>query len=180
MNPPSSKSIVIMGVSGTGKSTIGRLLAASLGVPFIDADDLHSLIHKQKMAAGIPLNDADRLPWLARVGESMAEHKACVCACSALKRDYRDAIRSARPDAIFIELNGSRNLIIDRLTARQSHFMSNSLIDSQYSALESLDADEAGFQVRIDDDVDIVLAAITGRLNNGNALPEGSTNIGEP
>jgi gluconokinase len=159
-----SRAIVIMGVSGSGKSTIGALLASSLNVAFIDADDLHPSSNKEKMTVGIPLDDVDRRPWLVTVGEKISSLDASVCACSALKREYRDILRSARQDLVFIELSGSKELIQNRLNARAQHFMSSSLTDSQFETLESLDPDELGFEVRIDNGVEVALATIIKEL----------------
>jgi carbohydrate kinase (thermoresistant glucokinase family) len=140
-----------MGVSGSGKSTIGSLLAEQLGVPFIDADDLHPLTNVDKMTQGQPLTDDDRWPWLARVGEALAAASATglVVACSALKRSYRDAIRAAAPDSVFVLLHGSRELLQSRLSKREDHFMPASLLDSQLEALEPVGADESGFSVDV-------------------------------
>jgi carbohydrate kinase (thermoresistant glucokinase family) len=153
-----------MGVSGSGKSTIGGLLAEALGLPFIDADDLHPATNKEKMAHGIPLTDEDRWPWLAAVGDAMAV-AACVCACSALKRAYRDALRVKDPGVVFVELDGSRELLAERMEAREGHFMPTSLLDSQLATLEPLQADEAGFRVGIDGTEGKTVAAIVERLH---------------
>ena len=141
--------IVVMGVSGSGKSTVGSLLAASLGVPFTDGDDLHPVSSLEKMAAGHPLTDDDRWPWLAAVGDALAaaSQTGLVIACSALKRSYRDAIRRAAPEATFLHLDGSREELAQRTAARSGHFMPPALLDSQLATLEPLEADELGFAV---------------------------------
>jgi carbohydrate kinase (thermoresistant glucokinase family) len=137
-----------MGVSGSGKSTVGALLAAELNVPFVDADDLHPLANKAKMAAGTPLTDEDRWPWLALVGLALAQPTdGVVVACSALKRGYRDAIRAAAPDARFVYLEVPASVLAERMHNRVGHFMPASLLDSQLATLEPLQADEAGMTV---------------------------------
>ncbi len=137
-----------MGVSGSGKSTVGARLATELGVPFIDADGLHPEANTQKMAAGHPLTDEDRWPWLALVGLALAQHPTgVVIACSALKRSYRDAIRAAAPGAVFIYLDVSADVLAERLKNRTGHFMPVSLLDSQLATLEPLQQDEDGVTV---------------------------------
>jgi hypothetical protein len=134
-----------MGVSGCGKSTVGRLLSASLGVTFRDGDDLHSATNKAKMASGVPLTDEDRWPWLASVGETLSESDSgVVVACSALKRIYRDAILEAAPGVFFVHLHGSREVLLNRMENRGSHFMKPEMLDSQLEILERLDSDETG------------------------------------
>ncbi|WP_158862104.1 gluconokinase [Leifsonia sp. AG29] len=141
--------IVVMGVSGAGKSTFGAALAASLGRAFLDADDLHPAENKAKMAAGIPLDDADRAPWLAAVSAAAREAAPVVVACSALKRAYREAILSDAPGACFVELVVPRAELKRRLAQRTHEFMSPALLDSQLATLEPLGADEPG--LRFDD-----------------------------
>lgn len=133
---------VVMGVSGCGKSLIGARFAAAIGSKFIDGDDLHPESNVAKMRRGEPLDDADRAPWLARVGAALAD-KDTVIACSALKRSYRDQIRlSAGGPVAFLFLRGTREDLFARLTARQGHFMPVSLLDSQMATLEPPSADE--------------------------------------
>jgi carbohydrate kinase (thermoresistant glucokinase family) len=141
--------IIVMGVSGCGKSTIGLLLATELHTTFIDADDLHPSANKQKMASGIPLDDSDREPWLRLVGGALAADPASppVIACSALKRSYRELLRSSAPDVFFAHLDGSRQLLADRLAARHHEFMSPTLLDSQLATLEPLEPDESGLRI---------------------------------
>ncbi len=135
-----------MGVSGSGKTTIGGLLAAQLGVPFEDADGLHPAANVAKMAAGHPLTDDDRWPWLAVVGAHLAaaEKTGLVMACSALKRSYRRAILDEEPATRFVFLTGERELLDARMAARKGHFMPESLLDSQLATLEPLEPDEPG------------------------------------
>ena len=154
--------LVMMGVSGSGKTTVGTLLASDLNVPFIDADDLHPAANKEKMASGHPLTDDDRWPWLALVGDALRDAgNGVVVACSALKRSYRDAIRTQAPDVRFVYLEGSREVLADRLAKRRGHFMPPGLLDSQLATLEPLQSDEAGVTVPID----IPPAEIVDRLS---------------
>ncbi len=149
--------IVVMGVSGSGKSTVGSALAAAMGVPFIDGDSLHSPSNIATMAAGIPLTDEDRWPWLAEVGrvlhDSGQSGTGAVVACSALRRSYRDAILAVAPDAIFVHLTGDRDVLAQRMSGRSDHFMPTTLLDSQIDTLEPLAADEPAVQVDIDQSV---------------------------
>lgn len=143
--------IVVMGVSGCGKSTIAELLAAHYRCRYVDADDLHPLANRGKMAAGIPLGDEDRRPWLRLVGGELARiahgGSAAVVACSALKRSYRDALREPAPEAFFAHLSGSAEVIRSRLAQRHHAYMPPSLLDSQLQTLQPLEADESGVTV---------------------------------
>jgi gluconokinase len=137
-----------MGVSGAGKSAVGEALAKLLDVPFEDADSLHPQSNVDTMAAGIPLTDADRWPWLSVVGAHLAAADGgLVMACSALKRSYRDAIRAAAPTSRFVLLEVPRAELEQRVSHRPGHFMPVSLLDSQLATLEPLGADENGFAV---------------------------------
>ena len=160
--------VVVMGVSGSGKSTVGRLLAGRLGVPYADADDLHPPANVAKMASGQPLDDADRAPWLDAVAGWIAgrgEHGGVV-GCSALARRYRDRLRRADPALFFLHLDGAPDLIAARLADRREHFMPPALLRSQLAALEPLAGDERGAVVRIDGDprtvADRARAALSG------------------
>jgi len=143
--------VVVMGVSGSGKSTVGEQVAELLGVPFVDGDALHPAANVAKMASGIPLTDDDRIPWLRAVGRALAETspEGAVVACSALKRSYRDLIRSEAPDALFAELDGDRALLAARMAARPGHFMPVSLLDSQLATLEPLRPEEHGLRLDV-------------------------------
>ncbi|WP_307806998.1 gluconokinase [Naasia sp. SYSU D00057] len=141
--------IVVMGVSGCGKSTVGEALAGELQVDFLDADDLHPAANKEKMAGGTPLTDEDRWPWLAIVGAAMKAEtdggRSIVVACSALRRVYRDALRDAAAGPVFfVHLHGTKELLASRLGARKGHFMPTTLLDSQLATLEPLQDDEQG------------------------------------
>jgi gluconokinase len=130
--------IVVMGVSGCGKTTVGKLLAASLVLPFIDADDLHPPRNVALMAAGTPLTDDDRRGWLQACGAALqaASRSGAVLACSALKHRYRDGLRDAAPGLRWVFLQGSAAQLQERLAARQGHYMPASLLHSQLAALE--------------------------------------------
>lgn len=138
--------IIVMGVSGSGKSTIGALLAEKLEQEFIDGDALHPEENRTKMAAGIALDDADRTPWLNNIGEKLSDSNKAgapvIIACSALKRSYRDLIRSHEPDTLFVHLTGGKQLIGERMAARKHEFMPTSLLTSQLATLEEPSSDE--------------------------------------
>lgn len=142
---------VVMGVSGCGKSDIGQLLASARGIPFVEGDAWHTPQNVAKMAAGIPLTDADRAAWLATLRDQIAGSAALVLSCSALKRRYRAVLREADPGLFFVELDGPRALIEERMRARTGHFMPASLLESQLRDLEPLQADERGLRVAITD-----------------------------
>lgn len=133
--------VVVMGVTGVGKTTVGRLLASRLNARFVDADDFHPPENVEKMRAGTPLDDADREPWLAALNAHLraAAHggDAVVLACSALKSAYRERLREGLPDLRFVHLVGTRELIAGRLGARSGHYMNPALLDSQFATLES-------------------------------------------
>ncbi|MFF8101849.1 gluconokinase [Streptomyces sp. NPDC016640] len=143
--------VVVMGVAGTGKSTIGPLLAARFGVPYAEGDDFHPPANIAKMSAGTPLTDEDRRPWLDAIGD-WAHGRAGlggVVSCSALKRSYRDRLRAAAPGVVFLHLSGDRALVEDRMSHRQGHFMPTALLDSQFATLQPLGPDEAGAAVEV-------------------------------
>ena len=138
--------VVVMGVSGSGKTTVAALLAAALGCQFQEGDDLHPRENVEKMRSGTPLTDADRMPWLRRIAEEIdgwrARDECGVLTCSALKRSYRDIIIGHRHDVVLVYLKGSRDLIHQRMAARHEHFMPIALLDSQVATLEEPTPDE--------------------------------------
>jgi carbohydrate kinase (thermoresistant glucokinase family) len=155
-----------MGVSAVGKSTVGIALAQALGVPFADADALHSAANKAKMASGTPLTDDDRRPWLDAVGARLHDSRSTglVMACSALRRVYRDRIRAAAPDVVFVELNGSPELLASRIAHRTDHFMPAALLASQLATLEPLQPDEQGMVMDVAHPVAELVDQISARL----------------
>lgn len=162
-----------MGASGCGKSAVGARLAAQLGRPFLDGDDLHSPANVAKMAAGTPLSDDDRLPWLqairAWMSEQGAQGRSGVVACSALRRSYRDALRGPAGDVVLIHLDVPRTELERRLAGRREHFMPASLLDSQLEALEPLGQGEPGVRVAVDPQAaveDTVLAVWEAMANS--------------
>lgn len=147
-----------MGVSGSGKSTVGAALAGRLGVPFEDADGLHPQTNLDKMTRGDALDDQDRRPWLERTGEWLSEHsEGGVIACSALRRPYRDQLRHHCTSVEFLHLEGGRDVIERRQTSRPGHFMPPSLLTSQFETLEPLASDERGVVVSVAGSVDEIV-----------------------
>lgn len=156
--------VVVMGVSGSGKSTVGEALAVRLAVPYADADDFHSPANRAKMSAGTPLTDEDRWPWLEAVGAWMGEQVATgsVVACSALRTAYRDVLRRFVPSTYFVHLYGPPDVIRARFAERKGHFMPEELIESQYATLEQLGPNERGITLDFALPVgDIVAAVVT-------------------
>lgn len=157
MHVPSSPPLLtVMGVSGSGKTTVGAALAQRLRVPFADADDFHPPENVAKMAAGIPLDDADRLPWLHTIGAWLAAHtdSGGVISCSALRHSYRDVLREAAPAQFFVHLDGTAEVVARRVQGRPGHFMPASLVESQFATLEPLGPDENGVALDLDRSVD--------------------------
>jgi gluconokinase len=158
--------MIVMGVQGSGKTTIGSLLAERLGVPFVDGDTLHSPENIHRMATGHALTDEQRLPWLHSVGEQLqhAGDSGVVVACSALKRSYRDLLRTHAPALFTVYAKGGMELIHDRITARHHEYMPPSLLQSQFDALEEREADEPGITVDIAETPDQIVDRIVNCL----------------
>ena len=168
-NLPGVAAIVVMGVSGAGKSTVGRIIAERLGCPFRDADSFHPQSNIEKMSRGEPLTDEDRWPWLRAIAAWIAEHRAaqttCVVTCSALKRSYRDLLTdNQRADVRLVYLNGEFALIEARLKARIGHFMPSGLLRSQFDALEEPSPDEHAITVSIDATPEEIAARVLKQL----------------
>jgi len=159
---------VIMGVSGSGKTTVGRTVAERLGWRFHEGDALHPPENVAKMQAGHPLDDEDRAPWLAAVAARIDEWRARgengVIPCAALKRRYRGVVLGNRPDVRLIYLEGSRELIAERLAGRRGHFMPANLLDSQFAALEPPKSDEHAITVSVDAPVADIVARVAPAL----------------
>ncbi len=159
--------MLVLGVAGSGKTTVGAMLAGKLGWQYADADDFHPVANVEKMAAGHPLTDADRWPWLqamaAWIDVQIAAGQPAVVSCSALKRAYRDVMR--RPEVQMVYLHGSPDLIAARLTSRQGHFFKREMLDSQFATLQEPEPDEHVITVSIDGTplqvVDAILAQLT-------------------
>ncbi|WP_145594302.1 gluconokinase [Yersinia aleksiciae] len=162
-------SIIVMGVSGSGKTTVGEAVARQINAKFIDGDDLHPRANIQKMGSGHPLNDEDRMPWLERLSDAAysLNHKneTGIIVCSALKRRYRDRLREGNQGMVFVYLKGSFDVIMTRLKARSGHFMPTDLLKSQFEALEEPGADEPDvICVDIDADIDEVVRRCVSAL----------------
>ncbi len=154
-----------MGVSGSGKTTVGAALADALGLPFVDGDALHPAANVEKMAAGIPLDDADRAPWLDAVGRALAAGPVVV-ACSALKRVYRDRLRAAAPALQLVFLDGIHELLASRMAARPGHFMPTTLLDSQLATLEQPGSDEHALTAEIAEPVAEIVTSLAERMTD--------------
>ncbi len=165
----SSTILVIIGVSGSGKTTVGAMLARRLHWPYAEADDFHPPQNIAKMAAGHPLTDEDRWPWLraiaAWIDAQIAKHGSGVVTCSGLKRAYRDLLREGRPDVRIVYLRGSRALIASRMAARHGHFFRAAMLDSQFADLEEPGPDEAVTSVPIDGTPEAIVDAILAALH---------------
>jgi gluconokinase len=160
--------VIVMGVSASGKSTVGRRLAERLGVPFLEGDDLHSPENRRKMASGHPLTDEDRGPWLDALADWIRRRgeggQGGVVTCSALKRAYRDRFRNSGAEVWFLDLRLDRALATRRIAERTGHFMPLSLLASQFDALEPLQEDEPGAVVNAAGSIDAILAAAESAL----------------
>ncbi|MDX1887549.1 gluconokinase [Mycolicibacterium sp. 120270] len=168
--------IVVMGVSGSGKSTVGAALAQRKRVPFADADDFHPPANIAKMTAGEPLNDDDRYPWLEAIGEWLGARctDGGVMSCSALKHKYRDQIRRHCPGVIFLHLAGSPEVIGKRQASRPGHFMPASLLASQFETLEPLTSDEHGVTIDVDQDIDSIIESYLAQTDSRATEQENS------
>ena len=156
-----------MGVSGTGKSTVGIKLSQMLEIPFLEGDDLHSVANKNKMRAGIPLIDEDRLPWLAGLREiNNQSRKNLVLSCSALRRSYRDILTDHKNRTFFVHLHAPYHVIEERLSLRKDHFFNPQLLKNQFESLELLEKKETGIQINVDRSIDLVVAEISRSLNH--------------
>ncbi|WP_019997527.1 gluconokinase [Aureimonas ureilytica] len=159
--------VIFMGVSGSGKTTLGEALAARHGFRFLDADDFHPTENVAKMRSGVPLDDADRAPWLERLSELLAAATApTVLACSALKARYRTRLAAGCDPALFVHLAGSRGTIGARLSARSDHYMPPSLLQSQMEALEAPGEEEGALTLDCDQPVESLCAAVMSALAN--------------
>ncbi|MDF1608351.1 gluconokinase, GntK/IdnK-type [Hoeflea sp. YIM 152468] len=166
--------LIAMGVCGAGKSALARTLAARLGLALVDADDHHSEEARAAMSRGEALSDAERLPWLDRVGVAAAAAAQAsggvVIACSALRRIYRDRLRGHLPSACFIHLSGARDLIAGRLKSRRDHFVGVGLLDSQLATLEPLGHDESGIVVDVTASLDLLSEAVLRKMGDAAAV----------
>ena len=160
--------VVVMGVSGSGKTTLGTALAAALGWRFVEGDAFHPEANVEKMSAGVPLDDDDRLPWLealaAEIARDEAAGRSSVVGCSALKRAYRDILRTGAPRLLFLHAHGDRAVLAERVSHRPGHFFPATLLDSQLATLEPLGADEAGFVVDVAPPIEAQVAEARRRL----------------
>ncbi|UCM91336.1 gluconokinase [Streptomyces marincola] len=163
------RTVVVMGVSGVGKTTVARALADRLGLPFAEADDFHSPANVAKMSSGVPLDDADREPWLASLrawlGERERRGTGGVMTCSALKRSYRETLRADAAGTFFLHLVGSRELIQERVGGRSGHFMPAELLDSQFAELEPLAAEENGAELDVGPPPDVLVERAVALLD---------------
>ncbi len=163
--------IVVMGVASSGKTSLGERLAEKLGWPFRDADSFHPPANVAKMSGGIPLTDEDRKPWLAAIAAWIDDLRASggngIVTCSALKKAYREVIVGARPDVALVYLRGSRELIGQRMAARQHHFMPPALLDSQFATLEEPGADENPLVVQVEASKEAIVEQVVRELQLG-------------
>ncbi len=171
--PVAASPVFVMGVCGVGKSLLARRLADALGVAMVEADDFHSDENRRKMARDLPLTDADRMPWLDAVSAAAKRQVqstgGAVVACSCLRRAYRDRIRGALGNSVFLHLAGPRALIAERLAARTSHFVGAGLLDSQLDILEPLEDDESGIALEINVPIDDVVVTALDELRRMGA-----------
>ncbi|MBM0229103.1 MULTISPECIES: gluconokinase [Micromonospora] len=172
---PLTRHVVVMGVSGAGKTTVARGISELTGLRFAEADEFHSEANVARMRSGVPLDDADRWPWLRDLAAWMATRHAegvsTVLACSALKRSYRDVLRQGPPNVEFVHLAGAAELIRDRMSRRADHYMPASLLDSQRAILEPLAPEEAGVVLDVALVPDELAAAAVARLGLPAGIP---------
>jgi gluconokinase len=165
MGEGSPKAIILMGVSGCGKTAVGKALSQALGWPFFDGDDFHPAENIAKMSEGIPLNDDDRTPWLEKQHDLIDSHlkagSSIILACSALKKKYRDRLKEGNLGVVFVYLKGDFNLIYSRMSARDSHYMKTEMLSSQFDALEE---PRHAITVDIDNDFKTIVEEILQRL----------------
>lgn len=171
--------VIVMGVTGCGKTTVGQLLAEALRCPFYDADNFHPAENVEKMRQGIPLNDDDRAPWLATLNATLQQHNGqptgCVLACSALKKQYRTLLTQGLAHYRYVFLSGDFNTIQDRLTARVGHYMNPALLQSQFDALEEPSTDEHAVRVHVGDTPEKLLEKLLALLKTRTTIGEGTT-----
>jgi gluconokinase len=174
-SPAHGPIIVVMGVSGSGKSTVARLLAEKLSCSMLEGDDLHSAENIRRMESGKALDDADRSPWLLAIAQHIAsasrDGRSLVVSCSALKRRYRDVLRQGDPRLILVFLAGDPRLIGQRMSRRQDHFMPNTLLDSQFADLESPGPDEHAIRCDIAENPRDIVESVIGTLMEQGILP---------
>ena len=169
-------SIMVMGVPGTGKSTVAEELSQRLGLGMVEGDDHHPQANVDKMASGVPLDDDDRRPWLLELAAILRAGPPTVVTCSALKREYRDLLREGVSEGVlFVHLDGTREVLMPRMTQRERHFMPPSQLDNQLATLEPLEPDEWGVVVDVTPPVDEVVAAAESavRAEIGRVRPTG-------
>lgn len=155
-----------MGVSGCGKTAVGKLLSTELNIPFYDGDDFHPIENIKKMKNNIPLNDTDRLPWLEELSKninSWQENKGAILACSSLKESYRKVLDKNNEKVFWVVLNGSYQLIFDRISNRNNHFMNSFLLKSQ---IETLELPNYGLHIDISKDLNEIISVITKNIKN--------------
>jgi carbohydrate kinase (thermoresistant glucokinase family) len=170
--------VIVMGVSGSGKTTVAALLAAALGWQFQEGDDLHPAANVDKMRSSIPLTDTDRLPWLEKIAEEIDRWRerglSGVVTCSALKRIYRDILIGSRPEVQLVYLKGSYDLIRSRLAARHEHFMPAALLESQFATLEEPTSDEHPIVIDVGGKPTNIAAEIVRQLDEQRATGDGA------
>lgn len=168
-SPRPTRHIVVMGVSGSGKTTVARGISTLTGLAFAEADEFHSELNVARMRSGVPLDDAGRWPWLRELAGWMAARSAegvsTVLACSALKRSYRDVLRQGVPAVDFVHLDGSAEVIRERMSRRAGHYMPASLLDSQFVALEPPQPDESGLVLDVSGPPEELVSAAVSHLN---------------